>query len=102
VFRITADKICDGPDNSRVGLVVGQMPLYTMERILGEDDSLTAEGDEVKFRLLDDDGEVYYIGVLTDDDECNNQIAALRWGEADAGCTTIEVRRNGEWVLEIS
>jgi hypothetical protein len=55
----------------------------------------------VKFRLYDDDGELYYEGVLEDDDDCENQTAALRWGESMAGCTRITVERDGEYVQEI-
>jgi hypothetical protein len=56
---------------------------------------------KVKFKLFDDDGELYYEGRLHDDDECLNQSAALDFGMADAGCTTIKVLRDGEWVQEI-
>ena len=57
----------------------------------------------IDFRLYDDDGELYYGGRLHDDDECENQSAALKWGEGFAGCTTIKVnRQDGKgWVQEI-
>lgn len=39
-----------------------------------------------RFRLSDDDGEVYFEGVRTaDDDGC------LDWAMADAGCTQLEI-----------
>jgi hypothetical protein len=49
-----------------------------------------------KFRLLDDDGEVYYLG---ESDDCNSQAAftPLDWAEAYAGCTTIQFFRLGKW-----
>lgn len=56
----------------------------------------------VRFRLLDDDREVYYGGWLHDDDECENQSACLYWGMYDSGCTIIEVKREGQWVQEIA
>jgi hypothetical protein len=65
-------------------------------------------GDEVdevatlRFRLRDDDGEVYYTGWLVDDDEAMSQDAALTYGANDAGCTRIEVLRDGVWVQEIA
>lgn len=56
----------------------------------------------VRFRLLDDDGEIYYGGSLVDDDECMSQDAALAFGANDAGCTHIQVKRDGKWIQEIS
>ena len=57
----------------------------------------------IDFRLYDDDGELYFEGRLHDDDDCENQASALKWGESFAGCTTIKVnRQDGKgWVLEI-
>jgi hypothetical protein len=57
-------------------------------------------GPIVRFRLLDDDGEVYYEGWLNNDSEGLNQQAALEFGRADAGCTTIQVQTK-EWKQEI-
>lgn len=78
------------------------MPLYGIERAAGVDSRLpTRETSMVKFILLDDDLNFIYGGHLHDDDECENQDAALRYGEADEGATVIKVRRDGEWVQEI-
>jgi len=57
--------------------------------------------DTSRFRLKDDDGEIYYGGWLYDDPGCNVQMIVLEWGTWDSGCTTIEVKRNGEWVQDI-
>lgn len=57
--------------------------------------------DKVRFRLLDDDREVYYGGWLHDDGKAENQMRVLEFGTIDAGATIIEVKRNGEWVIEI-
>ena len=57
---------------------------------------------EVEFQLLDDDGELYYSGVLHDDPGCVSQEAAVEWGETYAGAVVIRVLRDGEWVQEIS
>jgi hypothetical protein len=102
MFTITIDKIADGEADSAVGTTVQEMPLYGIERMMGQDPTIPAEGELVEFRLLDDDGEVYYLGKLTDDDECENQSAALRWGETMAGCAWIEVKRGNAWVCEIA
>lgn len=96
MFTITKNHVTEGYTPT-----IGQMPRYGIERAMGEDDSLPRVSKCVDFRMYDDDGELYYEGLLDDDDECVNQIAALRFGEADAGCTTIRVKRNGEWVQEI-
>lgn len=59
----------------------------------------------VKFRLYDGDGTLYCQGTLDDDDERENQLDALRWGERYAGCATIKVLRRvdgrEEWRDEI-
>lgn len=61
----------------------------------------------IPFRLRDDDGILYYEGVVTDDSTIHDddapdwQYELLKWAEHDAGCTTIEVKRSGEWVQEI-
>jgi len=99
MFTITVDKIDDG---EAVGTVVEEMPLYGIERAMGQDPAVPGHGPTVQFRLLDDDGEVYYLGELTDDDECLNQSAALRWGETMSGCAWIEVKRGNAWMAEIA
>ena len=46
-----------------------------------------------RFRLLDDDGEIYYAGWST-----SESFAPLDWAAHYAGCTEIQYRnRNGEW-----
>lgn len=104
---IDKDHIFDGEGQTRAGVTIDTMPQYIIERILGEGEQTlpdaldVGEGKLVRFRLYDDDGELYYEGRLHDDDECVNQSAALRFGESDAGCTTIKVLRDGEWKQEI-
>lgn len=79
---------------------VTETPLYGVERAMGVDPILPVALDTVEFKLYDDDGNFVYGGVLDDDDECENQSAALRYGEADEGATVIKVWR-GDWVQEI-
>jgi hypothetical protein len=88
MWKIDRDYISEKNEVSRVGAEGAEQ--YTVD-----------EGEKIRFRLLDDDGEVYYGGWLLDDKECINQESALSYGTYDAGCTTIEVKRNGEWVQEI-
>lgn len=87
-WRIDRDYISELGEVSRVGSEGAQQ--YCVN-----------EGEKVRFRMKDDDGEVYYSGWLLDDPDCINQESALSYGMYDAGCTTIEVKRNGEWVQEI-
>lgn len=101
MFTITKNHVTEGYTPT-----IATMPLYGLEKAMGnfgEDDVLPTARDKppVEFRMYDDDGELYYEGVVDDDDECINQSAALRFGEADAGCTTIKVKRDGEWKQEI-
>lgn len=60
-----------------------------------------ADGEKVRFRVKDDDGEIYYGGWLLNDNECINQQVILKWCEHDAGATDIEVKVNDEWITEI-
>jgi hypothetical protein len=50
-----------------------------------------------EFRLLDDDGNVYYRG-FSDDNESEEAFAPLDdYGTPEAGCTDIQYRINGGW-----
>ena len=49
-----------------------------------------------RFRLLDDDGEVYYLG-RSDDQDSEVAFAPLDWATGYAGCTEIQYRRDGHW-----
>ncbi len=59
------------------------------------------EAQKVRFRCKDDDGEIYYKGWLYNDGLGCVQMVVLEWTQRDAGCTTIEVKLDGEWVQEI-
>ena len=54
-----------------------------------------------RFRCLDDDDNVYLGGWLLNDDWCAVQQTVLSWATWDSGCTTIEVKVDGEWKREI-
>jgi hypothetical protein len=108
-WKITKDHISQPDEESRVGYREEHARIPVQAAILGYESpvlpQLNAEKTStlplIPFRLYDDDGELYYEGILHDDEECLNQSAALRWAEGDAGCTTIKVLRNNEWELEI-
>jgi hypothetical protein len=61
-----------------------------------------AQLPETKFKLYDDDDELYYSGWLKNDEaELMVQQFVLAWAMADSGCTYIKIEYNGEWVQEI-
>lgn len=51
-----------------------------------------------EFRLLDDDGEVYYVGVCMNLDGQHQESAfePLDWSRRRDGCTTMQYRKKGE------
>ncbi len=49
-----------------------------------------------RFRLLDDDGEVYYLG-RSDAQDSEAAFAPLDWAAAHAGCTEIQYSRGEHW-----
>ena len=55
---------------------------------------IIAHPDAKQFRLLDDDGTVYYEGYVVGEDE----FAPLDdFGEPNAGCTVVEILEDGFW-----
>jgi hypothetical protein len=55
-------------------------------------------GEGSKFRMKDDDGEVYYVGRLVGDADSEEGFCPLDdFGTPDAGCTSIEYLKNGKW-----
>lgn len=95
MWKITKDHIKDKDEEGREG-VTGEIWWD-----LGGSFDLP-KGPKHRFKMYDDDGILYYEGWLHDDDEGLNQLAALNYGMGDAGCTTIKVFVNGEWVQEIA
>jgi hypothetical protein len=49
------------------------------------------------FRLLDDDGEPYYLGASNDSDSEEAFAPLDDYGTPNAGCTEIQYLRNNEW-----
>jgi hypothetical protein len=49
-----------------------------------------------QFRLLDDDGEIYYQG-RSDDRDSEEAFEPLDWARDHAGCTEIQYLRDGCW-----
>ena len=56
-----------------------------------------------RFKLYDDDDELYYEGYFYDDEYCEPQMDLLDWAMNDSGCTKIKVAiGNGKFKFEIS
>lgn len=49
------------------------------------------------FRLLDDDGVLYYSGVCIHDGGEKSIFSPLDWAEVYSGCTDIQYLTNGKW-----
>lgn len=97
------NKVLSDPLPTRVGLEWTATPGvdydYAFNSHAVAPDSIPFE--KMRFRILDDDGEVYYGGWLYNDVEGTNQFVVLKWAERDAGATEIQVKKNDEWVTEI-
>lgn len=50
-----------------------------------------------EFRMKDDDGNVYYEGICTDSESEDAFRPLDEFGEPNAGCTSIQYKRNGVW-----
>jgi hypothetical protein len=67
------------------------LPCFTAEEVVKHPDAK-------QFRMLDDDGEVYYSGVLLDPYNITSGFEPKdHYGEPNAGCTDIQYREGGEW-----
>ena len=52
-------------------------------------------GEGVRFRLYDDDGNLYYAGVMHTDGSEDEDFAPLEWGRHDSGCTYMKCWEKG-------
>lgn len=83
-FKITKDYVEEGQHTGR---------------LFKRDDEDPKEDDfTMKFKLYDDDGELYYDGVSTEGD-VETEVAPLDWGRWNAGCTYMKVKNKetGAW-----
>ena len=91
-WTITRDHLAE-PDarpatnSNAVGIVGPRCTTLTANQIADHPDAKP-------FRMLDDDSTLYYEGFLIGD-----EFAPLDdFGEPNAGCTSIQVQENGEWI----
>ena len=93
-WTITVDNVGEveeplGTNANAVGLTGPREVKLTKEQII-------AHPDAKKFRMKDDDGVVYYEGYMV----CDDEFAPLDdFGEPNAGCTSIELWLNNEWIM---
>jgi len=99
-FIITRDYVAEGSEKA-TGLIG---PAMATER----DVERLKAGEGTKFRMLDDDGRVYYHGRRLDGSECEEQYEDFYgepefspldcFGRPNAGCTDIQEKdENGKW-----
>lgn len=71
-----------------------------------EDLATDAIQDAVRFRLKDDDGEIYYEGLMRADTiYCEDEdigCGPLNWAKNDSGCTEMEINQSDRWEGYIS
>lgn len=82
-FKITKDLVENGKHEGRIRHLAGEI--------------FTEADLTIKFKLYDDDGELYYKGVTTDGPE-EIIFAPLDWAAWNAGCTYMKVKNDkGKW-----
>ena len=91
-WTITKDYLADpdarpGTNSNAVGIVGPCAARLTAQQIIEHPDAK-------RFRMLDDDGEIYYEGFLVGGDE----FAPLDdFGEPIAGCPCTQIFEDGQW-----
>lgn len=98
IWKIILDHLKDPGDMiARNNVEVGEN-----QHLLGaSNDGSEKFRDVMFFRLKDDDGIIYFLGIMdlgvffrgSEEDV----FAPLRWAMADSGCTTIEFLEGGSW-----
>jgi len=91
MFIITKDKICNGEFNNYMEINTSKTGTERTALI-----AKITPRCIYKFRLLDDDGEVYCYG-LSNDHGSEKAFNPLDWAMAEFGCTEIQYLENGIW-----
>lgn len=95
--------LIDGGDSLGTSVGIEPKPSKTFrnldaDSLKAEVDRLVAAGVRHKFRLYDDDGELYYEG-LSSDAETEAAFDPLDWAMGHSGCTRIDYLINGKWEI---
>ena len=62
--------------------------------------NIFAKAKHVQFKVYDDDGELYYRGLMSEKqfDTCDKVFEPLDWAAYDSGCTAMQYKRlHGNW-----
>ena len=87
-WTITKDHLPESGEKNDVGKVGPRTATMTAEEIAGN-----PEGQQ--FRMLDDDRQLYYEGVIVGDHDGFEPLDDF--GTPNAGCTIIQYQENGQW-----
>lgn len=89
-FKITRDFIEKNKNSQAVG-TESVAPTHWLQMYMGDhtEEDYNYKGGKIKFRLLDDDENIYYHG-LADDDDLSTQLA-FDWGRSYAGTVGLDL-----------
>jgi hypothetical protein len=97
---ITEDKLTE-IEGKTATIIFGKSKIGVMgpSTISDETKAKLLAGEGSKFRMKDDDNNVYYVGRLVGDADSEEGFSPLDdFGTPDAGCTSIEyLKDNGKW-----
>lgn len=66
---------------------------------IGNADTLEILGEGTPFRMMDDDGNLYFTGMFYGDASSEDAFAPLDMYGENYGCTTIEYLEHGRWTV---
>lgn len=99
-WMITKDKIAD--PEAREGSNCNAKGLIGPSTASERDEERLKAGEGRRFRMLDDDGEIYYYGRWLEEDDCTEEYESGFWGQEpefspltdfgapNAGCTELQ------------
>lgn len=92
---ITRDFIASNPQESDAGVIgPSTIPFGITQRLKA--------GEGKKFRMFDDDGELYYEGLIIGELTEDSGDPLSDFGDPNAGCTLYKEYENGKWIDVIS
>ncbi len=106
---ISRDFLCEfyGDDDSDVGRagpsglsgeIERALRAFAHHTAISPGSPLARSADFTRFRMYDDDSELYYEGTLWDPTDCHDMAPLYDFGMPNAGCTRIDIFRKGAWI----